>query len=101
MAELATLAAAAVAVIAAWFAVAAARRLAAMRAVLVGIQDELAALDDAVTVNRTMVKRISSREHRRDQAAARNGGDELPDPRTHPDDWKRAMRARMKAVPNG
>lgn len=59
-----------------------------------GFADDIAALEDSVEVNRTMVKRIEARQRQRGKAEADSTPEPVrrpgePDPNRDPDGWKR------------
>lgn len=65
------------------------RRLAEIESSLTELTDAHHALYES---NKKLRARITMRQNR----AAKNGaGDDLPDPKTDPDGWKRAMRVRL------
>ena len=81
---------AALAAIGALYAIRAARMTNGLRNTLVALSDDLVALQDSVETNRTMVKKIISREYKRGKASE----PDVPDPAVDPSAWKRAMRLR-------
>jgi hypothetical protein len=81
---------ASVAAVGALYAIRAARMTNGLRNTLVALSDDLVALQDSVETNRTMVKKLISREYKR----GRNEEPEIPNAAADPSAWKRAMRAR-------